>query len=327
MRPAVARALVFAFSSASLGFLGCGKSNPSGQNSAQKNPPAFALQWGVLSLMEVDAEKGLLPSSPRLLDVQYVPERTANVVPSVQIIQQGKVIEAWGTSSGINSAESALPEGSGDYTTGGYSPDFALCKIGPVLEPLLVTLQALAVPANDSFPKPVSLPDAVAALSSCELKSALTCFAQKVNILFKQGLDSANPVQKGKALTAIANTFKDCAHLSEFNPQTGFTFFRVSGNDVAFSPSPLFAVAIYEGVQSDYDHALVALDPVATIAADSACGSLSKGCLVSPLPISRCPKCTALKTGTPYTAFLLEEARQRHQDIRHVVFQVGWAAQ
>ena len=296
----------------------CGAHSRCQNSSQQKSQPAFALQWGELSLAEVDAEKGLLPSSPRILDANYFAAREQNIVPPLQILNGGNVVGTWGSSV----ASLSLPSSSPDFKPGTYSPEFSRCKIAPVLEPLLLALQNLATPPEEAFPKPVSLPSTIAALSSCELQSALTCFASKVQTLTEANAVAANAVQKGHALTTLANTFKDCARLAEFDPQTGFIFLRISTSDIAFSPSPLYAVSIYEGVLSDYDKALVSSQPAAGIAADSTCGSLSQGCLVSPLPLSRCPKCSQLKTGTLYTAFLLKEARERHQDIRHVVFKI-----
>ena len=302
----------------SLVFLvGCGKDLTSKKSFAKKSHTSFTLQWGALNLVEVDENAGLLPSSPRLLNADFAVARHSEILPPLLAIQQGTVVGSWG------GGEQDLASNS--YRPGPYSASFAQCEIGPVLQPLLISLQSLSAPVADQFPKPVSLPAAIAALSSCELKNALMCFSQKLQAASDEGLASTDAVQKGKAMVSIlamSDSFKDCARLSEFDPESDFTFFRMSASDVAFAPSPLYAVSIYEGVQTDYDRALVSLDPVAGIPPDSACGSLLKGCLNSPLPLARCPKCSNLKAGATYTAFLLREARERHQDIRHVVFQM-----
>lgn len=102
--------------------------------------------------------------------------------------------------------------------------------------------------------------------------------------------------------------------------QQGEASFSIEADKVLFSPSPLLSLQIYSGVWADYEDALVAATPAASIPARIPCERADGACLQSPLPVESCNGCAALQKGQMYTVFFLEALRQDYPSVRRVVF-------
>jgi hypothetical protein len=97
--------------------------------------------------------------------------------------------------------------------------------------------------------------------------------------------------------------------------------FLVGTDFVYFTPSPLYALFVYEGSWNGYAEALVAAVPSASVPLDVACARADGICLESPLPKSRCKGCSSLEPSRVYTAFLLREKSELSQNVLKVKVQ------
>ncbi|MEY3903436.1 MAG: hypothetical protein RL189_2742 [Pseudomonadota bacterium] len=100
----------------------------------------------------------------------------------------------------------------------------------------------------------------------------------------------------------------------------GEASFTIEADKVLFTPSPLLSLQIYSGVWAEYEDALVAATPAASIPAQIPCDRADGACLKSPLPLDSCNGCAALQKGQMYTVFFLEALRQDYPSVRRVVF-------